>query len=124
MILLAAGALFAALLALNNLLKAFARTRKVGLVDLLLAFMTTLIFVTAITLTSLPDAASAPATTWSLYAAAGIGAASVITLLVEVFRPQRLRGSRGLLGVFSALLIALSSVAIPFAGGVYRCAAF
>lgn len=115
-ILLAAGGVFAVLLALNNLIKAITRAQKVGFLDLLLAFTATLIFVTAITLGSLPDAPAAPATRWGLIAAGGIAAASIVTILIELLRPQRLRGSRGLLGLFSALLIALGSVGIPYMG--------
>lgn len=126
LLLVLVGALFGALFLLNNFIKALARTEKVSFFDLLLTFLTTLLFVSALIVDGFgwlseppvdfipaeaPNAAILPLVR---LAAGGLAAASLIIVLVELFRPWRLARSRGLLGLFSGGLIALSTLTVPF----------
>ncbi|MBW4437132.1 MAG: SH3 domain-containing protein [Pleurocapsa minor GSE-CHR-MK-17-07R] len=115
LLLLTGAALFTLLLVLNNLIKAVTRTEKVSFVDTLLPFMVTGLALAALVVSysSEPrDENILPYTTVFALALAGI---SLLIMLIELFRPQRLKGSRGLLGVFAGLLLALSTFTVPFA---------
>lgn len=114
-----AGGIFALFLLLNNALKAVFRKQKIGFLDLLLAFMVTLLIVTALILNHTGDAPDNNLTNWALALGAGLIIVHVLVILLEFFRPQRLKGSRGLLGVFSGALIALSTVTIPFVAAYF-----
>ncbi len=45
-----------------------------------------------------------------------LAAISLIVLIAELFRPQRLKGSRGILGLYSAVLLLIAAFAVPFMG--------
>ncbi|MDX2162986.1 MAG: hypothetical protein SF162_16845 [bacterium] len=122
LLLIAVGGLFTALLFLNNLIKALARTEKVGFWDVTLAFMAVLLTLAGLVTAYLPgdltqDAAQ-PVPPQVTAVAAGVAVALALTnalvMLAELFRPWRWARSRGLLGVFGGLLIGLSSVTVPF----------
>lgn len=113
-VLLGVGVLFAAVGGLNSLLKTLFRRADVSFFDLLLSFLATLILVVALIVTNLEASPDQMIGQFALYTAGGIAAFHILVTFLEIFRPQRLRGSRGLLGVFSAVLIALSTFTIPF----------
>lgn len=120
-LLVGAGAIFAALFALNNLLKTILRRQRIGFVDLLLTFLTALILLIGLVLAHLPDAApdgipDARIARAVLLIGGGLAAFSLIVLIAELFRPQRLRGSRGILGLYSGLLLMIAAFAVPFMG--------
>lgn len=119
LLLLAASALFAALLLLNNLYKAFARREKVGLLDTLLAYLVTLVAVAALIVNALEATPDATLPTYALVFAGIVLASSLLVILIEAFRPQRLRGSRGLLSGAGGILIGLASVGVPFVGAYF-----
>jgi hypothetical protein len=113
------GALFGALFALNNLIRTLARAQKVTFFDLLLAFLTAITLLTALLLNNTAETPD-PYIEWvTLLACGALAVFSLLIILLEVFRPQRLRGSRGILGLFSALLIAIASFVIPFAAAYF-----
>src|SRR5690606_14141719 len=40
---------------------------------------------------------------------------SLLIIILEIFRPQRLKGSRGILGIFGGVLLVISTFSVPFA---------
>ncbi len=120
-LLIGAGALFAVLFALNNLIKTILRRQRIGFVDLLLTFLTALILLIGLVLAHLPAAAvdgepDARIAQAVLLIGGGLAVFSLIVLIAELFRPQRLRGSRGILGLYSGLLLMVAAFAVPFMG--------
>jgi hypothetical protein len=146
LLLLAAGALFAALFLLISLIRAIAGARKVSFLDTLLAFLTALLplaaLVTAAQALPLPepgdtpaapdvaasalpanltlnDALANPLVGQALVATAVLGLAVIVGLfslliaLIELRRPERLRQSRGVLGLGVAVLLAVMVFAVP-----------
>ncbi|MCK6577437.1 MAG: hypothetical protein L6Q98_04955 [Anaerolineae bacterium] len=117
--LLAVGAGFAGLSGLNNLLKTILRRHSVGFFDLLLIFAATLLPAGALIAAHLGDAPDPLIAHGVLLIGGGVAAAHLLIALLEIFRPQRLRGSRGILGMFSALILAFSAVYIPFVAAYF-----
>ncbi len=120
-LLVGAGAIFAVLFALNNLIKTLLRRQRIGFVDLLLTFMTALILLVGLVLAHLPDAApdGVPDSRIAgavLLIGGALAAISLLVLIAEFFRPQRLRGSRGMLGLYSGVLLMIAAFAVPFIG--------
>ncbi len=114
-LLVAAGVIFAALFALNNLIKTIFRRPKIGFFDILLTFMTTLVLLVGLILTQTRANADPRAGQVVTVAGAALAAFSLLILLLELFRPQRLKGSRGVLGMYAGLLLMLASVGVPLA---------
>jgi hypothetical protein len=115
LILLASGIFFAALLLLNNLLKTLFRREKVGFVDLLLVFLVTFVTLTGLIANNTVDIPDPLVERTALWLSLGLVGASLFVVILEIFRPQRLRGSRGILGVFGGVLLAVSTFTVPFA---------
>ncbi len=103
------GIVFAVIFALNNLIKTVFRRGQIGFLDILLTFMTTLVLLAAL-VAAQPDALVSRA---ALLVGAALSIFSLLILLLEVFRAQRLKGSRGLLGIYSGLLLMLASFGVP-----------
>lgn len=114
LLLLTAGLIFGLLLLLNNLIKAITRSEQVRFFDVLLAFLTTLLPVAALITNSISDAPDPNLDRYARWAAIGLFAISFIILIIELFRPQRLRGSRALLALVGAMLIVISTFTVPF----------
>lgn len=133
------GAFFGVLLLLNNLFKTLGRVAKISFLELLLTYLTVITLIVSIILNNLDAFAidSAPITGelpggipfsipvappdpqiefFTLIAAGVMAAFSLLYIVLEIFRPERLKGSRGVFGLFSAAFIALSTVSIPFFG--------
>ena len=51
----------------------------------------------------------------ALWLALAVIGMSLLFILLEIFRPQRLRGSRGILGIFGGALLIISTFTVPFA---------
>ncbi len=114
LLLLVVSALFAALWMLNNLFKAFMPARKVGFLDLLLAFLTVFVALAALIVNYSTESPDSQIEFYARMIAAFAAAFSVLILLIELFRPQRLKGSRGILGVFGSAFLALATLTTPF----------
>ncbi|MEP7290476.1 MAG: hypothetical protein ABI835_01780 [Chloroflexota bacterium] len=113
-LLLAAGVLFAALFALNNLLKTLFRRHKIGFADTLLAFLVTLVPLAALILAqTTSDTPDGRITRLALWLGAGLAVFSLLLTLLELFRAQRLKGSRGILGMVAGLLLMIASISVP-----------
>jgi NADH:ubiquinone oxidoreductase subunit 6 (subunit J) len=112
-LLLGAGALFAALFALNNLLKLLLRRGRVGFIDLLLVFLTTLVPLAALVVAQTTDAPDGNIARLVILLGAALAVFSLVLMLLELFRAQRWKGSRGILGLVSGLLLMISSVSVP-----------
>lgn len=113
-LLVGSGVLFAALFAFNNLLKLLLRRGRIGFLDLLLTFLTTLIPLAALILTQTTDAPDANVARAVIVLGAALAVFSLILLLLELFRAQRWKGSRGILGLVSGLLLMITSISVPF----------
>jgi len=118
LILIFFAGVLALLYGLNALLQAIRRAPKLGRVALYLAALVLGLVLTALIRLALIRLAGAEqaeplAQPAVLIIAAGLGVFSLIALLGELFRPERLQGSRGVLGLGVALLMALSTVTIP-----------
>lgn len=141
-LLVIAAALFGLIFLINNLIKALANRRQVTFWETLLAFLTAILISVALIvnyLAILPtpelDAAAAsglPAESRivalvtltdpdpiidqaALLGGAILAGVSLLVALIEVLRPPRLARSRGVLGIFTGLLIIISGLGIPFA---------
>lgn len=122
--LIGAGALFAVLFALNNLIKTILRREKVSFIDVLLTFLTVVLLLVGLVIANAPDPASTSPTALAdariargvLLIGGALAVFSLIILVAELFRPQRLKGSRGVLGIYSGVLLVIASFAVPFAG--------
>ena len=112
-LLVAAGLVFALLFALNNLLKTLFRRSNLGFVDTLLAFLTTLVPLVGLILAQTAAAADRRILLAALVIGGGLAAFSLLILLLELFRPQRLKGSRGVLGLYSGLLLIAAVFIVP-----------
>jgi hypothetical protein len=113
--LLAVGALFAAVTLLNNLVKATARSARVSFWDIALPFLTVLVPVAALVVDAGAEMRDGLVSPLALGLGLAVTAVSLLIVLIELFRPERLKDSRGLFGVFTGLLLAFSAVFIPFA---------
>lgn len=122
-LLLGAGGVFGLLLLLNNLIKTLLRREKVGFMDVLLTFLTVFLLVGALVVNHLGDeetfAPDGLVNQGVLIAAGVLLGVSLLILILEVFRPQRLRASRGVLGFFSGILVVLSTFVVPFAAAYF-----
>ena len=112
-LLVVAGVAFAALFALNNLLKTLFRRNRIGFVDILLAFLTALVPLAALILAQTREAPDSRITQASLLLGAALAIFSLILLLLELFRAQRWKGSRGILGIYTGLLLMIASITVP-----------
>lgn len=123
LLLLAAGGLFALLFVLHALIHTIRRTERIGFWDTLLGFLVTLVPLAAL----LANAQSE--TPLLLVQSAVLGIAlvllslSVLIVIGELRRPQRLRQSRGVFGVGAALLVIISTFTVPLVQSNFELAA-
>jgi hypothetical protein len=139
LLLLVAGVFFGVLLALNNLFKTFGRVERISFLELLLNYLTALTLLSALIVNNLgafgdeplsgrlgdfaftiPMAPPDPYIEYlTLLVCGALATYSLLIILLEVFRPQRLRGSRGMFGLFSAGMVALAALFVPFLGAYF-----
>lgn len=114
-LLTAAGVVAAVLLLLNVLLKTLAGREKTGFIDVFLVFLTMALLVLALVFDH--ETSGQPTQplvrNGVLAVAAGLGVFSLIIMLLELRRPQRLRDSRGLLLLWAGVLAAISTFTVP-----------
>lgn len=117
LLLLAGAGVFALLFALNALVKTLARRVKIGFLDLLLAFGAALLTVGGLIYNYLPTSAGLfPfVLPWVLAGAAALAVFCAVIAALELARPEKLRGSRAILGWGVSILAALSTLAVPYA---------
>jgi hypothetical protein len=112
---LAVGALFAVLSSLWALISALLRRRTISYPDLALLFGAVLVPFAALLLTYTSETPIAVIGTFTLIGALAFAALHLLVLLIELTRPQRLRASRGVLGLFAGLFLAIAAFGVPFA---------
>lgn len=105
----AAGGLFGLLFAGNALLQTARRRAKIGFVHTLLAFLTALLSVAGLAAGQMNAAETLrlPMALAGLLALAGL-----VTLALETRRPEKLKGSRGVLSLGVAGLLAVASLTV------------
>ncbi|MBI1259393.1 MAG: hypothetical protein GC204_18150 [Chloroflexi bacterium] len=118
-LLVGAGIVFSLLFALNNLLKTIFRRPKIGFLDLLLTFMTTLVLLASLIVAQTQESPDGHIAQVALYVGGGLAAFSLLVTLLELIRPPRLKGSRGILGIYSGLLLVIASFGVPFAAAYF-----
>lgn len=115
LLLLATGIFFAALFALNGLIRTMRRSTQITFSETLLAFLAVLLPVSALVEDNRSEAALDAVESMALWLAGGLLVFSLLLLLAELFRPQRLRASRGVFGLGMSAIIGLSALLIPYA---------
>lgn len=114
LLLITAGAVFALLLLLNVLFKTLAGREKIGFIDVFLTFLTTALLVLALVFDfQVAPTGQALVTTGARVIAAVLAGFSLLIMLLELRRPQRLRDSRGVLMLWAGLLVVLSTFTVP-----------
>lgn len=113
LLLIAAGALFALLFILRAFVLALGRHIRPGFIDLLLGFLMALVPLVGLVMAG-NQAQPPPFPFQVALALAGIlGGLSLLVLLLELRRPERLKQSRGVFGLGVAALLAVISLMIP-----------
>jgi hypothetical protein len=112
-LLLLAGAFFAIVFVINAVVQAIRKQTRIGFFQTLLAFLTVLLPVLAMIQNQLSDDPMPLLTRAALGLAAFMIVLSGIVTFVELRRPERLKQSRGVLGLGTGILIALSSFTVP-----------
>jgi Ca2+/Na+ antiporter len=108
------GALFALLFLLITLIKTITHRDKVVFLDLLLAFLATLLTVLALAYYAMePSQRVAVVQTLALGLGLVLAVFGVLVLVVELRRSTNLRGSRGVLGIWMGVLMVASTFTIP-----------
>lgn len=107
------AAALAVVFIISGLIKAVRRSERVTFLDVLLAFLVTLLPVSALLALdpANPDFATEQA---ARLLGLLLIVLSIPVLLLELRRPGRLRSSRGVLGAFAGLLLVISSFSVPF----------
>lgn len=114
LLLIASGVFFALLFILNVLLKTLRGRHKLGFFDLLLAFVTTTLVILALVYDNLEPETGQPIVRTGALAIAGVMiVVGVLIMLAESRRVQKLKGSRGLLGLWAGVLMLLSVFTVP-----------
>lgn len=113
LLLVAVGGVFALLFALLSIIQTIRRQSRIGFVQLLLAFLALLVPLAGLIMDQLGDEPLPAMTRLALVVAALAVVPGVIVLLLELRRPERLKTSRGLLGLGVGLLLAISTFTVP-----------
>jgi hypothetical protein len=114
-----AAALFALLFALNAFIRTATRSIKLGFLDTLLIFLTVLVALTALIINSIDENPSELVQQVVFAVVAILIVPSLILMLFETRREQRLKGSRGVFGMGAGLLILLASLTVVPLGAQY-----
>jgi hypothetical protein len=113
LLLFTAGGVFALLLNINLFLQFFRHTPKIGFTHMLLAFMVALVSLWAMITNQLRDEPLLLLDRIAIGIALLVIIPGFVGLLLELRRPERLKGSRGVLGIGVGLLVGISSVTVP-----------
>ncbi|MCA9909612.1 MAG: hypothetical protein KC519_13235, partial [Anaerolineae bacterium] len=107
------GILFAALFLINNLAKTIMRRARISFWDLLLAFLAALLLGLGLLSEQLNGANSTALANIIVIVGIVMAGFSFVLMLFELRRPEKLRQSRGILGLGIGILVALSAISIP-----------
>ncbi len=113
MLLVVFGVLFALLFLINNLVKTILKRDHITFLELLLAFLAALLPGLGLLFDALNGSSMALLTSLIRVIGGVVAGFSLLLLIVELRRPQRLRQSRGVLGLGIGILLALVSISIP-----------
>ncbi len=108
------GAFFTLIYALITLIQTLRRQASIHRSEVVLISLIVFLPLTALALQALDTSGSARDQRGILLIAAVLGVFGLILLVIELFRPQRLKQSRGLLSFGAALMLAFASLLIPF----------
>jgi hypothetical protein len=113
LLLLVTGGVFGVLFFLNGMIQTARRRTKIGFTHLLLAFLTALLPLAGLIANELAQDARDVIQTGTLAMAGLTMGAAVVILLIEVRRPDRLKGSRGVLALGVGILIGVTAFSVP-----------
>jgi len=107
------GILFAALFLINNLAKTILKRTRISFWDLLLAFLAALLLGLGLLSEQLNGANSTPLANIVVIVGVAMAVFSLVLVIFELRRPEKLRQSRGVLGLGVGILVALSAISMP-----------
>ncbi len=113
LLLVAAGGVFTLLFIINLISQTLRQRPKIGFWHTLLAFLATLLPITGLSDANLDGTLSITTRQIVLLLAAIMIVASGVAIAVELRRPQRLKQSRGVLGIGVGMLLLLSAFSVP-----------
>jgi hypothetical protein len=114
LLLLAVGGLLTLLFIIDVLVRTIRRSERLGVWEVRLAFFVALIPLSALIVNQWNGAADDRVETDTRWLALILIGFSLVILIAEIFRPQRLRQSRGIFGVGIGILLLIASVTVPF----------
>lgn len=123
LLLLLAGAFFAVVLILNAVIQTIRKQTRIGFWQTLLTFLVVLLPVLALVGNRLSETPLQLVATVALGLAALVVVPNLILLLFELRRPERLKQSRGVMGIGAGVLVALSTLTVPLSADVAFTAA-
>lgn len=112
-IFLVSGGLFGLLLILNGLLQATRRSAKIGFWHTLLAFLTALLPLIGVIRAAQFGTAVPLLERGALLIGGALIVSGLLTALIEVFRPERLKASRGILSIGAGALLIFTTLSVP-----------
>lgn len=110
---MAAGGIFALFYIINAIIQIVRQKTRIGFVQTWLAFLVVLLPVLGLVNNTLSETPIPLGRTLTLGTAAVLIVLSLILMLVELRRPERLKQSRGLLGIGAGVLVAISTFSVP-----------
>jgi hypothetical protein len=110
---MAAGGIFALLYIVNAIIQIIRQKTRIGFVQTWLAFLVVGLPLAGLVSNRLSDNPIPLERTLALGIAVGLIVLSLILLLMELRRPERLKQSRGLLGIGAGVLIAVATFSVP-----------
>lgn len=113
LLLMAAGGIFALFYIINAIIQIVRQKTRIGFVQTWLAFLVVLLPVLGLVNNTLSEDPIPLGRTLALGTAAGLIVLSLILMLVELRRPERLKQSRGVLGIGAGVLVAISTFSVP-----------
>lgn len=114
LLLIAAGGAFALLFILNALLQTLRRRPQLGFWHTALAFLAVLLPLVGLILANLNPEPNPLAERASLALAGALFVSGLALSLLEWFRPERLKASRGVLAAGAGMLLLVASFSVPF----------
>jgi hypothetical protein len=113
LLLIIAGGLFALLFILNGIIQAIRKNERIGFVQTLLAFLIVMLPLVALVMNNLDENPLAVIPSVALGLAIAVIVLSLIVVLLELRRPDKLKQSRGLLGIGAGILVAVAAFSVP-----------
>jgi hypothetical protein len=123
LLLLAVGGFFALLYVLTAAIRTIRHTERIGFLDTLLAFLVTLVLLAALMVNAQSETPLPGVQTGVLAIGLVLLCLSGVIAVGERGRPQRLRQSRGVLGIGTSLLVIISTFTVPLVHSNFEQAA-